>query len=78
MPRTKKPERGGKREGAGRKPLTEGIRLRDHQITTSLPAELLDRIDKARGDVPRSAFLRDFLEKSFPPSAEPSPVVTKE
>ena len=43
--------RGGKREGAGRKPLDSEKR---RQITVWLPAEALRQLDAARGDEPRS------------------------
>lgn len=77
MPRTKKPQHGGKREGAGRKPFTEGVKLRDNQVTMSLSPELIAHIDKERGDTPRSAFLRAFLEKHFLAGTEANPAPPK-
>lgn len=69
MPKTKKPQRGGKREGAGRKPLTPGVNLRENQVTISLSPELLGAIDKERGDTPRSTYLRKILEERFLPTS---------
>ena len=47
----------------------------DTRLELRLPADLLNQIDAARGDVPRAAFVRRILEdRVSPPTAAPEPV----
>ena len=39
--------------------------LKTKPVGVSLPLELLEQIDKARGKVPRSIWIRDLLEKAL-------------
>lgn len=53
-----KPGRGGQREGAGRKPKGEGVRV---QKSVSLTPTVWDYIDRVRGDKSES----DIIEAVF-------------
>jgi hypothetical protein len=53
----RKVERGGKREGVGRKPIySEGRMI---QVTVQLPVSLFEKIPS-----PKSEFIRKLIEKS--------------
>jgi hypothetical protein len=54
---------GGRREGAGRKPLGPPLR----QVTVSLPVELVERLRRA-GEGNVSAGIRRLLEQTGVPS----------
>ena len=65
----KKPTWGGKREGAGRLPrLSKESTGRENQVSVALSPELLARLDEARGDTPRSAYLRTLLAEKLTPA----------
>ena len=58
----KKPQRGGAREGAGRKPKNPEEKM--ISISFALPPDLLERIDKRKHieEVGRSELLRGYAE----------------
>ncbi len=54
--------KGGKREGAGRKPLDPSAPLNLAPKGVRLPADLIARVDAARGAQTFSGVVRDALE----------------
>ena len=58
-----KPTRGGKREGAGRKPGS-GLGRTVKTSSISLPPALWGKLDEIRGDNSRSAWVADKIKKS--------------
>ena len=53
---------GGKRPGAGR-PKGTGTGRKTTTRSVSMPTELWDRIEQARGDTPRGQFIAEILSK---------------
>jgi hypothetical protein len=44
------------------------------RLEVRVPAGLLERVDAARGDVPRSVWVRRALEAALSPAKAPAPV----
>lgn len=66
MPKIKKPQHGGKREGAGRYPrLSTEAAGREHQVSVALTPELIEGLDAIRGDTSRSAYLRALVAQAI-------------
>lgn len=59
--KTKQPQHGGQREGAGR-PKTEN---ETQQVAVRFSLPLLAKIDQARGELTRSDWIRDAVEKQL-------------
>lgn len=63
MPATQPAQRGGRREGSGRKPLADGITRRLFSLTTR-HNELLEQYRRRHGLRSASAAIRHLLESS--------------
>lgn len=59
--KTKKPRHGGPREGAGRPKTAEETQ----QVAVRFSLPLLAKIDKARGELTRSDWIRAAIEKQL-------------